>query len=468
MDTEHRKKNSTGFKFVKQKSNIAEQKNLLGNQHVKLNTGKFLKKKASSGEPKCKTCPESSWTVCSLTSREQEQGESGILHLKESDIKWINKYSEKKWTHMEHIKNMEISNTHDSEIIAKAKKLPFETRNVGHLLLPQTNILNVSRVDVKQNLYHPFHAKDSAPTISQLAKVQGSKHTLTTETILHGHDGDLFEESACDIEIPFCQPHNNIPDPKSSVQPIDKMHKDLYDKHFISYRDMPSVNTKFENKDTNNNVSFRTTVSTSVTEHKEIKIRRSSPSQDKEKVETIVNKQKDKPAENSIYRRFLLIDSQGLPYTVVVEEPKSVKTSNLYNQTNLNSSFNGASKSLAPRKVYTCPVCFRIFEYFSYLQRHSIAHSQQKPHLCKICGKAFKRTSHLTRHKYTHFRGKPFQCQICQHTCRDMRELTRHKQIHTGEKHQCDVCYMNFSDCSSLQCHISYHTTIISGDTELK
>ncbi|XP_044138338.1 zinc finger protein 91-like [Bufo gargarizans] len=135
----------------------------------------------------------------------------------------------------------------------------------------------------------------------------------------------------------------------------------------------------------------------------------------------ITNKEKNKFEGSSTRKRFLLIDSQGVPYTVVVEEPT-------------DSTPTEVSKSLAPRKVYKCPVCFRIFEYLSYLQRHSIAHSQQKPHVCKVCGKAFKRTSHLTRHKYTHFGGKPCHCQICQRRFRDIGELTRHLQSHTGEK----------------------------------
>ncbi|XP_075696126.1 uncharacterized protein LOC142662101 [Rhinoderma darwinii] len=144
---------------------------------------------------------------------------------------------------------------------------------------------------------------------------------------------------------------------------------------------------------------------------------------------------KDRTEASSTYRRrFLLIDSQGLPYTVVVEEPTAIGLSNSTSTSWSDSTLAGDSKPLAPRKVYKCPVCFRIFEYLSYLQRHSIAHSQQKPHVCKVCGKAFKRTSHLTRHKYTHFGGKPCQCQICHRRFRDCGELTRHHQSHTEEK----------------------------------
>ncbi|CAI9565326.1 unnamed protein product [Staurois parvus] len=158
---------------------------------------------------------------------------------------------------------------------------------------------------------------------------------------------------------------------------------------------------------------------------------------DETKGERAVSIPKDKSG-SSTFRRFLLIDSQGLPYTVVVD-----------------IAHVDVSKSAAPRKVYKCPVCFRIFEYLSYLQRHSIAHSQQKPHVCKICGKAFKRTSHLTRHKYTHFGGKPCQCQICHRRFRDIGELTRHQQSHTGERpHQCEVCHMRFGERSTLQRHM--------------
>ncbi|XP_014376843.1 zinc finger protein 581 [Alligator sinensis] len=147
--------------------------------------------------------------------------------------------------------------------------------------------------------------------------------------------------------------------------------------------------------------------------------------------------------EPSRYGRYLLIDSQGLPYTVLVEEAGGAGTG------------TGAGERAALRKVYCCPVCSRTFEYLSYLQRHSITHSEHKPHVCRACGKAFKRTSHLERHKYTHAARKPHQCPICQRSFRDSGELAHHQRVHTGERpYQCDDCHMRFGERNTLQRHI--------------
>ncbi|ELK23881.1 Zinc finger protein 581 [Myotis davidii] len=88
---------------------------------------------------------------------------------------------------------------------------------------------------------------------------------------------------------------------------------------------------------------------------------------------------------------YLLIDTQGVPYTVLVEEEAPRQP--------------GPAGTSAQKKCYSCPVCSRVFEYMSYLQRHSITHSEVKPFACDTCGKAFKRTSHLARHHSIHRAG---------------------------------------------------------------
>ncbi|KAM3823699.1 uncharacterized protein M6D78_018932 [Vipera latastei] len=148
--------------------------------------------------------------------------------------------------------------------------------------------------------------------------------------------------------------------------------------------------------------------------------------------------------ETSRLGRYLLIDSQGLPYTVLVEEGVGTP-----------GGPEGGGSGGTLRKVYSCPVCLRTFEYLSYLQRHSITHSESKPHVCRACGKAFKRTSHLERHKYTHSGRKPHQCPICQRRFRDSGELSHHQRVHTGERpYQCEACHMRFGERNTLQRHI--------------
>uniref|UniRef100_A0A8D0H1S4 Zinc finger protein 581 n=1 Tax=Sphenodon punctatus TaxID=8508 RepID=A0A8D0H1S4_SPHPU len=154
--------------------------------------------------------------------------------------------------------------------------------------------------------------------------------------------------------------------------------------------------------------------------------------------------------EPSRFGRYLLIDSQGLPYTVLVEEGAAGGGAGQG-----GSGTGGGGSGGALRKVYCCPVCSRTFEYLSYLQRHSITHSESKPHVCRACGKAFKRTSHLERHKYTHSGRKPHQCPICQRSFRDSGELAHHQRVHTGERpYQCEACHMRFGERNTLQRHI--------------
>ncbi|XP_069462877.1 uncharacterized protein [Ambystoma mexicanum] len=164
---------------------------------------------------------------------------------------------------------------------------------------------------------------------------------------------------------------------------------------------------------------------------------------------------KTEAVKPSKYRRFLLIDNKGMPYTVLVEEPKPDTDKDRLVFAGGFGASGGTEGGSAPRKMYSCPICSRQFEYLSYLQRHSITHSAHKPFGCDICGKAFKRTSHLERHKYTHTVGKPYECQICQRSFRDTGELAHHHRVHTGERpFQCEMCHMRFGERNTLLRHV--------------
>ncbi|XP_074076195.1 zinc finger protein 581 [Macrotis lagotis] len=140
--------------------------------------------------------------------------------------------------------------------------------------------------------------------------------------------------------------------------------------------------------------------------------------------------------------RYLLIDTQGVPYTVLVEEEAEAPP--------------GAGAGPAARKCYSCPVCSRVFEYLSYLQRHSVSHSELKPFACALCGKAFKRASHLARHRSTHRAGggRPHACPLCPRRFRDAGELAQHGRVHSGERpFQCPHCPRRFGERNTLQRH---------------
>lgn len=133
----------------------------------------------------------------------------------------------------------------------------------------------------------------------------------------------------------------------------------------------------------------------------------------------------------------LLIDDQGVPYTV-----------------SEGSAADGPEGS-GPRKTpHFCPVCLRAFPYLSDLERHSISHSELKPHECKDCGKTFKRSSHLRRHCNIHTGLRPFRCPLCPRRFREAGELAHHHRVHSGERpYQCPICRMRFTEANSLRRH---------------
>lgn len=142
-------------------------------------------------------------------------------------------------------------------------------------------------------------------------------------------------------------------------------------------------------------------------------------------------------------RPALLIDAQGVPYTVLLgpESPGEPRA---------------AGSAAAPKKGFSCPVCSRVFEYLSYLQRHSVTHSEVKPFACDACGKAFKRASHLARHRATHRAGagRPHGCPLCPRRFREPGELAQHRRVHSGERpFQCPLCPRRFAEQRTLQRH---------------
>ncbi|XP_077313424.1 uncharacterized protein LOC143934042 [Lithobates pipiens] len=150
--------------------------------------------------------------------------------------------------------------------------------------------------------------------------------------------------------------------------------------------------------------------------------------------------------------KFLLIDDQGIPYTVFKDDI----ISSLQNVDDLDDL-----SSEDPRRLHYCPVCFRSFLYVSDLERHSITHTECKPFDCKVCGKSFKRSSHLQRHKHIHTGARPFLCNICRKGFRESGELQRHQRVHTGEKpYQCEICYVRFTEKNTLRRHTKRKHTI--------
>ncbi|XP_063291504.1 zinc finger protein 714-like [Pelobates fuscus] len=464
MDSDIWKMAPPSFTFVKNRDDNIVHKTL----HV--SHSNYLNKEKIQKRPNQLKLNEDSGATLSLRGQDRTKGKP---HYKESSVSFISKCTEKKWItwkseSMEHIQTVTLNPGQDVEI-APMPGFVKESKDGSRTCFSRIDEKNMPRHNFKLRHYNPTEIKVSTSVPFKRNKAHVNKYPLPNETIFN--NTNPCEESNRYLGIPLYNPSKNnmiqknisyqggTIETQEKINPVhtmDTVDQKVYDKPFCS-TDLPTGSHPY--KETSIDITQKTGFNKCIKVQRE-KIFSSTLSQDIITVETKVNKQKDSPEENSTYRRFLLIDNQGMPYTMVVEEPELKQTSKLSSETSADVKHSVNSRSLAPRKVYTCPVCFRIFEYLSYLQRHSIAHSQQKPHMCTICGKAFKRTSHLTRHKYIHFGGKLFQCQVCQHRFRDTGELTRHQKIHTFENHhQSDVCHRHFGEQTMLQHHIdSKHT----------
>ncbi|XP_060086282.1 zinc finger protein 700-like [Ylistrum balloti] len=52
-----------------------------------------------------------------------------------------------------------------------------------------------------------------------------------------------------------------------------------------------------------------------------------------------------------------------------------------------------------PKQTLQCKYCGKVFQFFSYLERHMHRHSFEKQKVCDYCGKSYKHQSDLNRHK---------------------------------------------------------------------
>ncbi|XP_056399235.1 zinc finger protein 524 [Hyla sarda] len=441
---------------------VNNQKGIFAPKMLQLNCGKFisterLKKPtyAAMNEESVNIEHKSITANCANGFKPMEQGE--MIKVCVRQRKAIYRPSVDKWTDlMSNSKDYRKSSAHTTSgteaksvtrlpAAVENHSLPVLVSDDSHTFIrhsPETS----SVLFRKDGRIGYSAVKNDASNLCSKTKI-ARMNNLKKESLFQGIQDICCEDTSLHRGIPFHYSSkrvllNNVPhtidttypckrikirDDITSMHSVGRICQKMFDKHQVPHRQMTTVQSS-------QNYSDNTSNATSKTANGMQKDKLRSLTSDEIKGRVVHFKEKDK-TESSTQRRFLLIDSQGLPYTVVVEDPLSISSSSNSTSTSVSdSTVAGVSKSLTPRKVYKCPVCFRIFEYLSYLQRHSIAHSQQKPHVCKVCGKAFKRTSHLTRHKYTHFGGKPCQCQICERRFRDASELARHQQCHTEEK----------------------------------
>ncbi|KAM4651399.1 uncharacterized protein O3C94_013891 [Discoglossus pictus] len=111
------------------------------------------------------------------------------------------------------------------------------------------------------------------------------------------------------------------------------------------------------------------------------------------------------------------------------------------------------------RKQFVCSQCGKSFRYSSFLVRHQISHTKDKPFHCSECGKCFTQNSDLVNHQRVHSGVKPFVCSECGKYFSQKSYLVIHERTHTKEKpFACSQCGKCFSQKSNLVNHEQTHT----------
>ena len=87
-------------------------------------------------------------------------------------------------------------------------------------------------------------------------------------------------------------------------------------------------------------------------------------------------------------------------------------------------------KDTFPGKVFSCPICNKLFACGWKLKWHVITHTGDKPEICHICGKRFSYKGNLNIHMKIHTGDKPFVCDICGKRFIHRKDLRKHVESH--------------------------------------
>uniref|UniRef100_A0A3Q1HL01 C2H2-type domain-containing protein n=1 Tax=Anabas testudineus TaxID=64144 RepID=A0A3Q1HL01_ANATE len=114
-------------------------------------------------------------------------------------------------------------------------------------------------------------------------------------------------------------------------------------------------------------------------------------------------------------------------------------------------------------KCYPCPICGKVFDRPSKLERHKPVHLKKPKtlHQCQHCDKSFTQQEKLIRHQNCHNRTNKHPCPDCGKVFNRPSKLERHKRTHAKKPkvpHQCSyLCGKGFSESGHCKAHEKTH-----------
>lgn len=115
-------------------------------------------------------------------------------------------------------------------------------------------------------------------------------------------------------------------------------------------------------------------------------------------------------------------------------------------------------ESLEPSKIVECSLCKFTCKRPSYLTRHMLTHTGERPHQCIHCPKRFAQKTDLNRHMISHAVHYDFHCKSCGRGFSDADAQKKHENSCKTKRYSCNQCiYMTFS-IGNMELHMRKHT----------